>query len=108
MAEQDPEYPGAIAVLYIDSGILENAAKNRIMDDLRARQPLPGFMVDCDADRILRRREAAQGVGALLAAERRLAAAKTSSGTCACRAAFRTVAARVSGLIRRLRPKGGA
>ena len=62
----------------------------------------------CDADRILRRREAAQGVGALLAAERRLAAAQTSSGTCVCRAAFRTVAARVSGLIRRLRPKGEA
>ena len=53
LAEQDDEYPGAIAVITIDSGILENAAKNRIMDVLRARQPLPGFMVDCDADRIL-------------------------------------------------------
>lgn len=62
----------------------------------------------CDADRILRRHEAAQGVGALLAAERQAAALRSPSGEGFCRAAFRAVAARLSGFFRRPRAKGEA
>ena len=62
----------------------------------------------CAADRILRRHEAAQSVGALLAAERLVSALRGPSGECAYRAAFRAVAARVSGLFHWQRAKGGA